>query len=169
MPWRHQGRRVRITRNIDLGNDGGIIRRGERGRVTFANREEGIYDIEMNKPHEGLLDNLLCIAPFDDSISPHVKRDRVMEAVAFARDRGAVLAVGGFLVGVATPSPLQVQASAENGLPQSYTRLMEQEGHTYRVTVEITRDGKVELVKDIDLVQSDEQLPIVEPLPSVEP
>jgi hypothetical protein len=102
MPWKHEGRRVRITHDIDMGALGGLVRRGEKGTVTFANRTEGIFEIALDTKHTGLEDNVLAFSPMDTE-DPAVERDRLSEAMRFVRSHSAVLALGGFLVGVVAP------------------------------------------------------------------
>lgn len=158
MPWRHEGRRVRITQDIDL-KSAGLVRRGERGVVTYADRGEDIFDIKLDVDHPGLEDNLLCVAPFDDSVSPYLERDRISEATRFVRAHGAVMALGGFLVGWVVPSPIEGIAQATLGKP-SQTRLMDYEGKLYKLTVAINPDGSVACIRDIEKVQEDE-IPLV--------
>lgn len=153
MPWRHEGRMVRITQDIDLGAHGGLVRRGERGVVTYANRKEDIFDIKLDREHPGLENNLLYVQPYDDSVGPYLERDRLSEAVRFVRHHGAVMATGGFLVGILAP----VTSPLVYAMPRTMTtRLLEYEGKLYRVTEAITAEGTIDAITSIVPVMADE-------------
>lgn len=153
MPWRHEGRRVKFVKDIDLGD--GVIRKGERGKVTFANREEQVFAVTLDTEHPSLEgDNSICVMPLElgDDVAPHLRVDRVGEAVAFVREHGAALVVGGMLVGMTAPA---IVAASHSDQTITTERVVQYQQTTYRLTLEISPDG-VALVKDIDIIQPDE-------------
>lgn len=149
MPWKHEGRRVRITRDLNMGELGGLVRRGEKGTVTFADRKEGIFEVALDVAHPGLEDNILAFSPLDEE-DPALERDRLSEAMCFVRDHAAVMVVGGFIVGfllpIQSPSVLLLPTTAR-------ARVMEYNHKLYRLTVEVAADGSVSSIKSIEPIK----------------